>query len=49
VELGKNESVGFGVGVAFKARSAGIVNSILGLAVTHEPFESPSAGPLVEA
>lgn len=49
MELTKNESVLFGIRMAFKARGPRIVNSILRLFVTHEPFESPSSRALVEA
>jgi hypothetical protein len=49
MELTENQSVRFGVRMAFKARGPGVVNGILQLVVTHEPFESPSSRAFVEA
>jgi hypothetical protein len=37
--LTKNESVCFGVRVAFKARGPRVMSSILRLVIAHEPFE----------
>ena len=48
MELAKNQSVRFSVRMASKARGSRAVNSILGLVVTQEPFESPSSRAAVE-